>query len=160
ASVLTPAVPAVSEAVVLLASGVGDEEVERRRVGDAAAVGGLLGRHTHEDAPHRHFHLLSGERVRDAGRLIDLVRRVPRRVVAAQRLADLRLECRVEGGAWCELYEQRHEETAIRKIEVDDERVLHFGQQRERTVDLRRADAYAVAVEGGVRATEHLAAAL
>src|SRR5882762_9660278 len=87
-----------SEAIVLLPLGIGDEEVQRARIGYRAAVGSLLGGHAHQDPAHRHFHLLAGEGVGDARSLVDLVRYVARRVVAAQRVADLPLELRAEIG--------------------------------------------------------------
>ena len=109
---------------------------------------------------HRHFHLLAGQGVRDAVHLIDLVRNVARRILAAQRRADpLRAAGSSSALPFLSFTNSGMKNLPPRQVQVDDQRVLHLRQRRERAVDLRRADAHAVAVERRIRAAQHEAAA-
>src|ERR1700733_4197781 len=149
----------VHRIVVLLAC-IGNEEIECRRIDHGTAASGFLRRNAHQQSTHRHLHLLTGAGTRYGRNLIDFVRYMTRGVILAQRGSYLLLERRVEHNPVAQLDEQRHEKSAIGQIEIDDERILNFAQTRERAVDLGSADAHTIAIQRGIRPTEHVAAAI
>ena len=91
--------------------------------------------------------------------LEDPVGHVPRRVLVADLGTDPRLDVLVERLVALELDEQRHEELPARQVEIHDQRVLDLGHAQQRAIDLGGADAHAMAVQRGVRAAQHEAAA-
>ena len=133
--------------------------VQRVRLHHRVAAGDFFGRHAREDAAHRNLHLLAGERVRDRVDADDLVGDVPRAAVGAQLRDDARAQRVVDGHARRGAYEQRHEELAAGQLQAHDEAVRHVVERFDGAIDLRRADAHAVAVERGVRAAVDVAPA-
>src|SRR5262249_48785192 len=108
---------------------------------------------------HRDLHLFAGEGRRYVLHLDDPVRNVAWRVLLAKLVTDLAADHIGEYPAVGQHDEQRHEEAPAGKVEVDDDRVLALADRGQCRIDLRGPDPHAVAVEDGIRAPEHEAAA-
>src|SRR5207245_8540430 len=83
-----------------------------------------------------------------------LVGHVARRAVLAYARLDPRLQLLVERHARTQHHEQHHPQLALAPWtgHVDDERVEHLLHHARRAIDLARAHAHALAIDGGVRA--------
>ncbi len=101
-----------------------DEVVERRRVAQRGSGSPPCRIHAHEYSPDRHLELLAGERVRYVQHLVNFVRHMARRIIAAQLLAMRRLSGSSSSRLAAQLDEQRHEKFAARQIQIDDQRIV------------------------------------
>jgi predicted nucleic acid-binding protein len=115
----------------------------------------LLDRSALEQAFDRDLQLLPGAGVRDGRHLDDLVGDVAGPGAGADGFTDAVAQGVVRFGTGREDHEQRHPVASVRLLRADDQGFGDLGEALDDVVDVGAAEAYAVAIEGGVGAAVH-----